>query len=77
MAPSARAFGAGLRPWPSATISYHLCNFWHPAARCGESMDALPDAKEHQDNHYHLVDLAKTQGGGEHACSYSGIGINT
>eukprot|EP00964_Phaeocystis_antarctica_P030014 scaffold16916_cov49-Phaeocystis_antarctica.AAC.5 len=30
MAPSARAFGAGLRPWPSATISYHLCNFWHP-----------------------------------------------
>ena len=31
-APSARAFGAGLRPWPSATISYHLCNFWHPAS---------------------------------------------
>ena len=26
------AFGAGLRPWPSATISYHLCNFWHPVA---------------------------------------------
>ena len=32
MAPSARAFGAGLRPWPSATISYHLSNFWHPGA---------------------------------------------
>ena len=31
MAPSARAFGAGLRPWPSATISYYLCNFCHPA----------------------------------------------
>ena len=29
-APSARAFGAGLRPRPSATISYRLCNFWHP-----------------------------------------------
>ena len=27
------AFGAGLRPWPSATISYHLCNFCHPAKR--------------------------------------------
>ena len=25
------AFGAGLRPRPSATISYYLCNFWHPA----------------------------------------------
>eukprot|EP00964_Phaeocystis_antarctica_P014512 scaffold7993_cov21-Phaeocystis_antarctica.AAC.1 len=31
MAPSARAFGAGLRPWPSATINYYLCNFCHPA----------------------------------------------
>ena len=31
-APSARAFGAGLRPRPSATISYHLCNFWHPGS---------------------------------------------
>ena len=28
----ARAFGASLRPRPSATISYYLCNFWHPAA---------------------------------------------
>ena len=36
MAPSARAFGAGLRPWPSATISYYLCNFCHPGILRGE-----------------------------------------
>ena len=35
-APSARAFGAGLWPRPSATISYYLCNLWHPAETVGE-----------------------------------------
>ena len=47
-APSARAFGAGLRPWPSATISYYLCNFWHPAWGGGErereSSECVPRA---------------------------------
>ena len=37
MAPSARAFGAGLRPWPSATISYYLCNFCHPECMLQQS----------------------------------------
>ena len=40
------AFGAGLRPWPSATISYYLCNFCHPG-RC-RSFCAQPLTEEPQ-----------------------------
>ena len=47
----ARAFGPGLWPRPSATISCYLCNFWDPerqlaVARCGPPQKAAAAARD-------------------------------